>query len=199
MSLPFFDALSERRSVYAIGDKEIAAIDKVMEVIELSLKHTPTAFNSQSGRLVLLKGANHAKAWDMTEAALRGMIPADQFEPTETKIRSFKAGLATVLFYEDTTIVKGLQEQFPAYSENFTIWASQANGMLQLALWTGLRQLGYGASLQHYGEVIENDFRAAFGIDPAWKLVAQMPFGNILEEAGSKEYMPLESRLKVIG
>ena len=199
MSLPFFNALGERRSVYAIGDKEVASFDKVMEVIELSIKHSPSAFNSQSGRVVLLKGASHAKAWDMTEAALRKMIPANKFDDTEKKIRSFKAGLATVLFYEDTAVVKGLQEKFALYKDNFPIWASQANGMLQLSVWTGLRQIGYGASLQHYGEVIENDFRAQFGIDPAWKLVAQMPFGNIIAEPGPKEYMPLESRCKVIG
>ncbi|MCL2558076.1 MAG: nitroreductase family protein [Treponema sp.] len=199
MGNPFFDALIERRSVYAIGDKEVAPIDKVMEVIEISVKHTPTAFNSQSGRIALLKGASHAKAWDMTEAALRRLVPAEQFEATEKKIRSFKAGYATVLFYEDTDIVKGLQEKFPLYKDNFPIWAHQANGMMQLAVWTGLQQLGYGASLQHYGEVVEAEWRAEFGIPPAWKLVGQMPFGNIVAMPEAKSFAPLDGRIKTLG
>jgi len=198
MSGTFFDALIERRSVYSIGDKPVASADKVREVIELAVMHTPTAFNSQSGRVVLLRGASHAKAWDMTEAALRKLVPADKFGPTEKRIRSFRAGLATVLFYEDTETVRGLQEKYPLYAEGFPNWAQQANGMLQLAVWTGLRQIGYGATLQHYGEVVGEDLRAAFGIDPAWNMVGQMPFGNIVAPPDAKEFLPLEGRIKVL-
>jgi len=198
MGNTFFDALIERRSVYAIGDKSVASADKVLEVIKLAVMHTPTAFNSQSGRVVLLRGTSHAKAWDMTEAALRKLVPADKFEPTEKRIRSFRAGLATVLFYEDTETIRGLQAKYPLYAEGFPNWAHQANGMLQLAVWTGLRQIGYGATLQHYGEVIEEDFRAEFGIDPAWKPVGQMPFGNIVTPPDAKEFLPLEGRIKVL-
>ena len=42
------------------------------------------------------------------------------FAKTEEKIdNSFACGYGTVLFFEDQTVVKGLQEAFPSYQENF--------------------------------------------------------------------------------
>lgn len=199
MESAFFDALAGRRTVYAIGNREIAPIDKVRGILELAVAHTPTAFNSQSGRVVLLLGAEHARAWDMIEDALRAIVPGDRFDKTAEKIGSFRAGLATILYYEDMDAVRGLQESYPSYRDNFPVWAAQANGMLQLAVWTGLSGIGYGASLQHYGEVVEDGFRRAFGIADGWKLVAQMPFGNPLAKPDAKTSLPTEGRIKVLG
>ncbi|TRF27016.1 hypothetical protein FG769_022995, partial [Salmonella enterica subsp. enterica serovar Bareilly] len=69
--------------------------------------------------------------WQFVEDALRAVVPADSFEPTAQKLKLFKAGAATILFYEDQNVVKGLQEQFPAYAANFPVWADQANAMVQ--------------------------------------------------------------------
>lgn len=48
-----------------------------------------------------------------------------------------------------------MQEQFSTYAENSPIWANQANGMLQLSVWSILGELNIGASLQHYNPVID--------------------------------------------
>ena len=73
-----------------------------------------------------------------------------KIEATAQKLNLFKAGAATVLFFEDQDVVKGLQEQFPSYAANFPIWADQANAMVQYAVWTTLAAAGIGANLQHY-------------------------------------------------
>ncbi|NFV72581.1 nitroreductase, partial [Clostridium botulinum] len=37
---------------------------------------------------------------------------------------------------------------------------------------------GFGASLQHYNELIEEDVKKEWNIPNNWKLIAQMPFGK---------------------
>ena len=71
--------------------------------------------------------------------------------------------------------------------------------MHQYALWTELRTLEIGASLQHYNPLIDDTVAEAFSIDNDWDLIAQMPFGNILEPAGEKSFQPLNERMKVLG
>ena len=80
------------------------------------------------------------------------------------KIDSFKAGAGTVLFLYDEATVKKMQEQFSTYADNFPVWANQANGMLQLAVWSMLRELNVGASLQHYNPVIDARVKEIFDI-----------------------------------
>ena len=45
------------------------------------------------------------------------MVPAEAFPATEAKIdNAFAAGYGTVLYYEDESVVEGLQNAFPLYS-----------------------------------------------------------------------------------
>lgn len=61
-----------------------------------------------------------------------------------------------MLFFEDTDVIKVLQEQFPAYADNFPIWAGHANAMVQYAIWTTLTSANVSANLQHYNPLINN-------------------------------------------
>lgn len=72
---------------------------------------------------------------------------------------SFKAGYGTVLFFEDQSIVKSLQEQFALYADNFPIWSQQTSGMHQLVVWTALEGEGLGATLQHYNPLIDDEVK----------------------------------------
>ncbi|WP_423213396.1 nitroreductase family protein [Senegalia massiliensis] len=194
----FYDAMKERRSIYNISDSSPVSDEKIKEIIEESVKYTPTAFNSQSGRVILLLNDKHKRLWDITEDALRKVVPEGQFEPTEQKIESFRKGYGTILFFEDQDTVESLKEQFPLYKESFPIYSLESSGMLQYNIWTGLAINGLGASLQHYTELIEEDVKSEWNIDKSWKLLAQMPFGKKEEEAGGKEFLPLEKRIKIL-
>ncbi|MFC2524118.1 MAG: nitroreductase family protein, partial [Lautropia mirabilis] len=161
--------------------------------------HTPSAFNSQSTRLVVLLGAEHEKLWQLTEQVLAAIVPADKFQPTKDKLASFAAGAGTVLFFEDQTVVKGLQDNFPAYAENFPVWADHADAMHQYAIWTTLASINVGASLQHYNPVIDEAVARTWNVPASWKLRAQLVFGGIAAPAGEKAFEPVEARLKVYG
>lgn len=197
MAKNFYDSVEDRRSYYGISKEKVVSDERIQEVVEHAITYSPTAFNSQSGRVLLLLDKEHDKLWDITMEELRKVVPAENFGPTEEKINSFKAGYGTVLYYEEDSITKGLQEQFPAYAHNFPKWAEQSNGMLQYIVGVSLEQEGFGASLQHYNELIEEQVKKEWSIEGSWRLIAQMPFGKPTFVPGEKEYEPIENRLKV--
>ncbi|WP_350559395.1 nitroreductase family protein [Psychrobacter sp. CAL346-MNA-CIBAN-0220] len=192
-------AFDERRSIYALGNELPVEPQAIVNIAERVLLHTPSAFNSQSSRLVVLFGKQHQQLWDIAEDKLRQEVGDGDFTGPKQKMDGFRAAAGTVLFFEDKEVVKSLQDKFALYADKFPIWAQQTSAMHQYALWTELRTLNVGASLQHYNPLIDNDIAAAFAIPDNWELVAQIPFGNILEPAGEKTYQPLNERMKVLG
>ncbi|KOS00930.1 nitroreductase family protein, partial [Paenibacillus polymyxa] len=159
--------------------------------------YTPTSFNSQTSRAVVLLGEHHDKLWNITEDILREVVGnEEQFKSTAEKMNGFRSGYGTVLFFEDNNVVAGLQQQFEAYADNFPIWSNQSNGMLQLVVWTALEQEGLGASLQHYNPLIDEKVKNEWNIPEHWKLIAEMPFGKPTFQPGEKEFQPVEERVK---
>ncbi|HWO98242.1 MAG TPA: nitroreductase family protein [Bacillus sp. (in: firmicutes)] len=197
MTKDFYAAVKERRSIYGISKEVDISNEKIQEVINEAVKYTPSAFNSQSARVVLLLGEHHDKTWDITKEALRKIVSEDQFPTTEEKINSFRSGYGTVLFFEDQSVVEQLQRDFSSYKDNFPIWSQQSSGMLQYVVWTSLEAEGLGASLQHYNELIESDVKKEWNLPENWKLIAQMPFGKPTAAPGEKQFQPLEERIKV--
>ncbi|MEK4474126.1 nitroreductase family protein [Paenibacillus sp. FSL R7-0048] len=197
MSNNFFEAVKGRRSIYALSKESTISDAQIVEIVEQAVLHSPTSFNSQSSRAVVLLGEQHDKLWDITTETLRKIVPAEQFEGTAQKLASFKAGYGSVLFFEDQRVVKSLQENFALYAENFPIWANQSSGILQFVVWTALSEAGVGASLQHYNPLIDDEVKEAWGIPQEWKLIAQLPFGKTVTPAGEKQFQPIEDRVKV--
>ncbi|TCN25370.1 hypothetical protein EV146_10526 [Mesobacillus foraminis] len=196
MMKDFYATLKERRSYYGINKEVNVSDERIREIVEFAVKYTPSAFNSQSARLVVLTGDAHDKLWDITTETLRKVVGDGDFEGTQQKMDSFKAGYGTVLFFEDQTVVQSLQEQFPTYADNFPVWSNQSSGMHQLVVWSGLEAEGLGASLQHYNPLIDDEVKKEWGIPGEWKLIAQMPFGSPTSQPGEKEFKPLEDRVK---
>lgn len=198
MNKNFYEAIKERRSIYAISKESPISDERIQEIVEDIVKHVPSAFNSQTTRTVILLGESHNKLWDITMEALRKIVPASDFASTEAKINSFKGGYGTVLFFEDFAVVESLQEQFELYKDNFPVWALQTSGMMQFSVWTAFATEGLGASLQHYTELIDVEVKKEFNIPNNWRMMAQMPFGKIVAGAGEKEFSPIEDRVKIL-
>ena len=193
----FLAAVQKRRSIYALGNKKVLPEQEVVKIVRTALKHAPTAFNSQSSRVVLLLGKEYQALWQIVKEELKKIVPADKFAPTESKINSFAQGLGTILFFEDQNVIKNLQEKYSLYKENFPVWSEQANGMLQYIIWTALEEKGLGASLQHYNPLIDEQVKKRWNLPVNWKLIAQMPFGSIAHKPDKKEFAPLKDRLKI--
>lgn len=95
----FTNTLKNRRSIYHLGRNVTLSNDELTALIKEAIKESPTAFNAQSTRAVILFGNAHEKLWEMTEEALRPLTPAEAFPNTQNKIAGFKNGYGTVLFW----------------------------------------------------------------------------------------------------
>ncbi|WP_314342862.1 nitroreductase family protein [Simonsiella muelleri] len=200
MSVQILQEIAQtRRSLYVLNKDLPISQDEVKQIVEHALKYTPSSFNSQSTRMVVLFGAEHEKLWDIAISELRKIVPADKFEPTENKLNMFKAAAGSVLFFEDQEVIKGLQNQFPAYAANFPIWAEHANAMNQYTIWTTLSAAAVGANLQHYNPVIDAEVAKTWNIPANWTLRAQLVFGGMGAPAGEKSFASIEERMKVFG
>ncbi|HEY8423613.1 MAG TPA: nitroreductase family protein [Clostridia bacterium] len=193
----FMEAVINRRSIYAIGKNISVSEDEIIDVIKKALMHSPTPFNSQANRAVLLIGEDHDVLWDIVEETLKKVVPEKNFSKTQEKLQTFKNGYGTILFFEDESVTKGLTQQYPLYKDSFPVWAMQASGMFQYIVWTALSDMGLGVNLQHYNPLIDEAVKVHWNLPNEWKLVAQMPFGELLSPAGEKEIMPTEKTLRV--
>ncbi len=192
--MEFIETVKARRSNYSITNKIDISDDELIKIIKDCVKHTPTAYNAQSPRVMLLLDKRHETFWNIVKEALKEIVPEDKFPRTEKKINSFKAGYGTILYFDDTKTTNDLGEKFPLYKQNFLRWAEQQNGMLQVNIWNALKTRNIGASLQHYNELIEEKIKQVFDIPQAWSLIAQMPFGNITEKPKEKEFIDIDKR-----
>lgn len=198
MSNQFLDLITKRRTIYAIGKNIAQTPEYLTDLIQNTIKQSPSSFNSQSSRAVILLNAQHEKFWDFVADALKAYAKDEESAAkTTAKMATFAAGVGTVLFFEDIETVEGLQAQFPSYAENFPIWAEHSTAIAQFAVWTALHTEGLGASLQHYNPIVDEQVHAEWGIPAHWKLRAQLVFGSVEGEAKDKGYIDDANRFKV--
>lgn len=194
----FLHALAMRRSVYSLSNKIAFSDDELRQNLAEVVKNVPSAYNVQSARVVLLLGEQHQKLWQIVRDSLYPLVPPEKRAATESKIQElFAAGYGTILFFEDTEALEDMQNKFPLYKDKFSIWAEQANGMLQYAVWTMLAAAGIGASLQHYNPLIDEKVKQTWKLPEFWQLKAQMPFGGIKTPPTDKTFISLAEKLKV--
>ncbi len=198
MSNQFLDLITKRRTIYAIGKNVEQSPEYLTDLIQNAIKQSPSSFNSQSSRAVILFNSEHEKFWGFVADKLKSYAKDEESAAkTTAKMATFAAGTGTVLFFEDQNVVKGLQEQFPSYAENFPIWAEHSTAIAQFSTWTVLHTEGLGASLQHYNPIVDEQVHAEWDIPENWKLRAQLVFGSVEGEARAKDYLEDDQRFKV--
>lgn len=198
MSNQFLDLITKRRTIYAIGKNIEQSPERLTDLIQTAIKQSPSAFNSQSSRAIILFNTEHEKFWGIVADKLKSYAKDEaSAAKTTAKMASFAAGVGTVLFFEDQTVVQALQEQFPSYADNFPVWAEHSTAIAQFATWTALHTEGLGASLQHYNPIVDEQVHAEWNIPANWKLRAQLVFGSIEGETHAKDYLADEERFKI--
>jgi len=193
----FQEAVKSRRSIYKLGRNIPCLQSEIIAAVERMTKDVPSAFHMQSARVVVTMLDHHENVWQITKSALKNVLPPLKYAETEAKLNGFEAAYGTILFFESSNMIKAMQDQFPEYKHNFPTWAMQANGMLQYATWTALEDLGLGANLQHYNPLIDEDIRKIFDLPDSWDLVAQLVFGEKLEEPKPLDKVPTGTRVKI--
>lgn len=182
------ESLKTRRSYYAINRELPVSVEQVIDMAKELTELVPDAYNMKSSRVVVVHGEKQDQLWNAIYDVFEGKVARD-------KIDSFRNGSGTILYFYDRKVVEAFQKQFPRYADNFPIWASQSSGMLQLSIWSGLRELNIGASLQHYNPVIDKAVKDLFNLPEEYVLTAQMPFGGIAAEPGPKDKEDIGKRV----
>lgn len=202
--MSFLKALESRRSVYALG-KNLSNPDQAIEAIKEAVRLSPSAFNSQTGRVLILTESAQEKLWDDVVAPALKAAMKEQgvfesaWEGTKAKLESFRAAFGTALFFEDQSVVKGLQEQFPLYADNFPVWSEQGTGIVSINAWTALAELGIGGNLQHYNPLIDEAVAKEWNLPKSWKLRGQLVFGSVEEPVTqAKTFISDDDRFKVV-
>ncbi len=191
------DAIKERRSIRNLKKPENLTKEKIEEILKVAL-HTPSAFGMQSARMIVVTGDENKKLWDIAKAEVKKTLPEGQdFKPTEDKLNGFASGFGTVMFFEEDTTTKNMQDNFSLYADNFPVWAEQANGMLQYAVWMLLHTEGLAASLQHYNPLIDASVKQEWNVPSTWRLRAQMPFGLADETPGDRKFLDFSEVVKL--
>lgn len=194
--MEFIEILKKRRSQYSITNTISVPEEEVIEVIKGGIRHTPSPYNMQATRAIILLGENHKTLWKIVKDVLLEKIGPERVVRTEEKInKSFLSGYGTVLFFIDEEIV---EENVEKFSDTFISWSKQSAGMAQINVWLGLANLGVGANLQHYNPIIDDKVRDAFDVPENWKLISQMPFGDVVEEPRVKEFRDIDEIVRII-
>lgn len=200
MKLNTIENLKKRKSNYNL-DKNIEVKEEdIIQMVEDVFLYSPSAFNSQSHKAVIVLGDEHDILWeDITLNILLGIVKKEEkIKEVTEKMNSFKNAYGTVLIFEDDDIIKSLQEKFPVFKDNFPVWSEQGSGMATIEMWDALAEMGLGANLQHYNPLIDEKVKKRWNIPSNWNLRAQLVFGNIVEEAEAKEKIDIKERVKVV-
>ncbi|KAJ7656339.1 nitroreductase [Mycena polygramma] len=200
MSDAFLAAIATRRTNYAITPKSSISDEKLEAIVKHCVLHSPTSFNTQSSRAVLILGEENTKLWKMiSESALKG-LEGEMKATVQGKLKAFGGGYGSVLFFEDQAVIDAITAKIPAYTKQFPVWSTNATGMLQHAVWTAFTLEGLGASLQHngaYSDELVADIQKTWGLPSTWKSTAILPFGVPAAPPAEKQFGPIEPRVKV--
>ena len=195
--MSYLDTLNKRRSVYALTKDLTVPADDVVKLVEDVIVASPSAFNMQSARAVVLLGDEHKALWDIVTNVLKQHVPADQFTPTQDKMNMFAAGAGTIMFFDDDAVIDSYKQQFAKYASAFDMFAAHGLGIAQGNVWNALAELGIGANLQHYNPIIDADVKARWNLPESWRLVSQMVFGGVAAEPEPKDKLAASERVRV--
>ncbi|KAJ7627009.1 nitroreductase-like oxidoreductase [Roridomyces roridus] len=199
MSDAYLAALATRRTHHAITNASSIPDEKLEVIIKQAVIHTPTAFNTQSGRAVLVTGAANTKLWNLiSESALKG-LEGEAKEIAIAKLTAFGGGYGSVMFFEDQAVIDEIAAKIPKYASHYSVWSTNSAGMLHIAVWTAFALEGLGASLQHsgaYSDELMRNIHKTFDLPSTWISTAIMPFGIPAGVPAAKTFLPIEDRVK---
>lgn len=195
----YMNAIVNRRSMYNLSGETTLPDEELEDKLQQLVKNLPTAYNMQSTCMAMLTGDAHKKLWNIVLETLRPKVAPEKFARTESKIGSFAAGYGTILYFNDDAASQEVKDKNPLYADTVDFWVAQHTGMLQLASWVLLEDLGLGASLQHYNPLIDDEVKRTFGLPESWRLFSQMPFGKPTAPAGEKVFRNVDERFRKIG
>jgi len=87
----FLAACKSRRTIYSLAKCPQLSDDRVIHLVNESILHTPSSFNSQSTRALVLLGDAHEYLWnDITKPTVLAVAPKEAWPASENKDIGFR-------------------------------------------------------------------------------------------------------------
>lgn len=97
MSAEYLDIMAKRRTIYELKNESPISDDRIQDILKHALLHVPSAFNSQTTRIVLLVKEEHIKLWQIVKHIIKAKVPAEAWPASKQRLSKFQAGYATVI------------------------------------------------------------------------------------------------------
>ncbi|KPM38734.1 hypothetical protein AK830_g7827 [Neonectria ditissima] len=196
----FLAEIKTRRTCYSLEAKSPVSDARIIEIAGEVTKHTPSSFNCQSTRLVILLRDEHVKLWEIAKQCFKATMPETAYAEYEKKLSQRQAAYGTILLFEDLDVIREYQVRNTRFTWHLLQFSEHNNAMQAFNLWTALALEGFGCNLQHINPVIDQRLVGQWDISPQWSLKAQLVFGTPTGlPAHEKTFVPIEDRLFVHG
>jgi len=170
--------VQQRRSIRKLTSGPVS--DETIHTILEAGRWSPSSGNTQPARIVVVKERHH-ELWDFIEQTLKTKLQGEQLERALARIPGYRAGVFTLVFYEDTTIANN--PPAPAFAPIWKNFAAQAMGIIQTNVWNAIAAAGLAASNQHINFQIEEELRGFLGVPATWESYSIFPVGYPAETA----------------
>lgn len=92
----FLSQIETRRTCYSIERKSPISDARILNIARHVIKHTPSSFNCQSTRFVILLRDDHVKFWEIAKECFKATMSGDEYNGYEKKLIERQAGYGTV-------------------------------------------------------------------------------------------------------
>ena len=134
----FVDLVEKRRSIYALGTDSQYSKKEISDRIREVVKQVPSAFNSQTTRVVVLFDEANTKFWDHIYDVQKDVLEGEIWDMMSGIMTGAKNGIGTVLFFEDKDAVK----EMPAQGIREEAYKQNNNANAQYGVWLALSRNG---------------------------------------------------------
>ena len=131
MASQYLKNIAGRRSIYALTKESTISNARLQEILTETIKHSPSSFNNQAGRAVLLLGDSHDKLWALAEETVKSKLPPQAYDGLKPKIYGYKNGYGTIMFFEAAEALKPYKDAHPEMP--FDEWSDHSAGKHSLS------------------------------------------------------------------
>jgi len=118
--------IASRRSIYALSKESTVSDTRLQEILTETLKHTPSSFNNQAPRAVLLLGVHHDTLWEIARDTVQTKLPQQAYDSLKPKLEGYGKGYGTIMFFIDEETMEPFKDSHPEMP--FDQWSEHSQG-----------------------------------------------------------------------
>lgn len=96
MADSFLELIKTRRTCYSLKAESPISDERILHIASDVIKHTPSSFNCQSTRFVVLLREQHVRFWEIAKECFKATMSSAEYQGYEKKLLGRQAGFGTV-------------------------------------------------------------------------------------------------------